>query len=195
MFFSDGAWFTLNGNVNSQNNAYWCSENCHVFHKVPVHDIKFTVWRACVCTNHSSCVLQRNSKFISLLINSDTILQRINTVLFHAQQCHSAHTANFLMTRRGIQWTTDTWHIVSSKISRLNLCKQYLWGTLKDILHVNNPQSLLELMDHTQWKTAYVSRNSWCTVTSISLKQCHKATCSESVVQKDKNTKIATHEM
>jgi hypothetical protein len=46
MFFSDGAWFTLNGNVNSQNNGYWCSENCLAVYEVPVHDLKVRVWNA-----------------------------------------------------------------------------------------------------------------------------------------------------
>jgi len=45
-------------------------------------------------------------------------------------------------------------------------------GDNKDRPHVNNPHSLHELMDPTQWKIANVSRNSWCTVTNISLQQC-----------------------
>jgi len=32
------------------------------------------------------------------------------------------------------------------------MCKQYLWETLKDRPHVNNPHSLHELMDPTQEK-------------------------------------------
>jgi hypothetical protein len=36
MFFFEVAWFTLNRNVKSQNNRYWCSENPHAVHAVPL---------------------------------------------------------------------------------------------------------------------------------------------------------------
>jgi hypothetical protein len=29
VFFLDEAWFTLSGNISSQNNSYWCSGNPH----------------------------------------------------------------------------------------------------------------------------------------------------------------------
>jgi hypothetical protein len=45
-FFSDRTWFTLSWNVSSQNNRYWCSENLHAVHEVPLHDIKASVWCA-----------------------------------------------------------------------------------------------------------------------------------------------------
>jgi hypothetical protein len=44
------AQFTLSENVNSQNNGYWCSENPHAVHDLPLHDLKARVWREmCLC--------------------------------------------------------------------------------------------------------------------------------------------------
>jgi hypothetical protein len=34
------------GNVNSQNNRYWYSENTHAVHEVPLHDLNVGVWCA-----------------------------------------------------------------------------------------------------------------------------------------------------
>jgi len=45
-YFLDKTWFTLNGNVNSQNNIYWCFKNPHAFHEVAVHDLKVGIWCA-----------------------------------------------------------------------------------------------------------------------------------------------------
>ncbi|PSN33354.1 hypothetical protein C0J52_27713 [Blattella germanica] len=45
-FFSDEAWFTLNGRVNSQNNRYWGQEIPHEFHEIPLHDEIIEVWCA-----------------------------------------------------------------------------------------------------------------------------------------------------
>jgi hypothetical protein len=43
-FYSDEAWYTLSGYVNSQNNRYWSTENPHAVHEVPLHDLKVGVW-------------------------------------------------------------------------------------------------------------------------------------------------------
>jgi hypothetical protein len=32
--------------INRQNSSYWCSDEGHAVHKVPLHDIKFEVWCA-----------------------------------------------------------------------------------------------------------------------------------------------------
>ncbi|PSN33709.1 hypothetical protein C0J52_26546 [Blattella germanica] len=41
---SDEAWFHLNGYVNSQNSCYWDTENPHLVHEGPLHDLKVSVW-------------------------------------------------------------------------------------------------------------------------------------------------------
>ena len=45
-FISDEAWFHLSGYMNSQNTRYWSSENPHVIHETPLHDLKIGVWCA-----------------------------------------------------------------------------------------------------------------------------------------------------
>ena len=45
-FMSDEAWFHLSGYVNSQNTRYWSSENPHVIHETPLHNLKIGVWCA-----------------------------------------------------------------------------------------------------------------------------------------------------
>jgi hypothetical protein len=45
-FFSDEAWFRLQGYINTQNNQYWDSQNPHQSHEVPFHPMKVGVWCA-----------------------------------------------------------------------------------------------------------------------------------------------------
>jgi hypothetical protein len=45
-FFSDEAWFHLQGYINTQNNRHWSSQNPHLFYEVPLHPVKVCVWCA-----------------------------------------------------------------------------------------------------------------------------------------------------
>jgi hypothetical protein len=45
-FFSNKAWFHLQGYVNMQNNYYWSSQNPHLNHEVLLHPVKVGVWFA-----------------------------------------------------------------------------------------------------------------------------------------------------
>jgi hypothetical protein len=45
-FFSDEAWFQLQGYINMQNNCCWGSQNPHITHKVLFHLVKVCVWCA-----------------------------------------------------------------------------------------------------------------------------------------------------
>jgi hypothetical protein len=40
MPYSDKAWFTLSGYVNSRNNGYHSTEFLGAVHEVPMHDLK-----------------------------------------------------------------------------------------------------------------------------------------------------------
>jgi hypothetical protein len=42
-FFSDEAWFHMQGYINTQNNRYWSSENSLITHEVPLHPVKVGV--------------------------------------------------------------------------------------------------------------------------------------------------------
>jgi hypothetical protein len=46
VFLSDDAWFSLGGEVNSQNSGYRSAENPGLIHELPVHDEKTRVWCA-----------------------------------------------------------------------------------------------------------------------------------------------------
>jgi hypothetical protein len=43
-FFSNAAWFHLQGYINTQNNHYWSSQNPHLIDKVLLHPVKVGVW-------------------------------------------------------------------------------------------------------------------------------------------------------
>jgi hypothetical protein len=45
-FFSDDAWFRLQGYINKHTNRYWNSQNPHLTHEVLLHPAKFDVWCA-----------------------------------------------------------------------------------------------------------------------------------------------------
>lgn len=45
-FFSDEAWFTLSGYINSQNMRVWSAANPHTFRESPLHPLKVGVWIA-----------------------------------------------------------------------------------------------------------------------------------------------------
>jgi hypothetical protein len=48
-FFSDEAWFSLRGEVNSQNNRFWSAENPGCIQESPLHDERIGFWCA-ICT-------------------------------------------------------------------------------------------------------------------------------------------------
>jgi hypothetical protein len=45
-FFSDEAWFHLQGYIKTQNNRDWSSQDPHLTHEVPLHPVKVGVWCA-----------------------------------------------------------------------------------------------------------------------------------------------------
>jgi hypothetical protein len=44
VFFSYKPWFSLCGEVNSQNNQFWSAENPGLIHELPLHGEKTGVW-------------------------------------------------------------------------------------------------------------------------------------------------------
>jgi len=43
-FFSYKVWFSLGGQVNSQNSQYWSAENPRLIHELLFHDEKTGIW-------------------------------------------------------------------------------------------------------------------------------------------------------
>jgi hypothetical protein len=52
-FFSDEAWFHLQGYINMQKNRCWGSQNPHITHKVLFHQVKVCVW--CAVSKNKDC--------------------------------------------------------------------------------------------------------------------------------------------
>jgi len=48
--FGDAVWFHINGYENSQNNRYWCAENCMLVREAPLRGCKVGVWCAVSAT-------------------------------------------------------------------------------------------------------------------------------------------------
>jgi hypothetical protein len=47
-FFSDEAWFHLQGYINTQNNRYWSSRNPLLTHEALLHPVKVGAWCALI---------------------------------------------------------------------------------------------------------------------------------------------------
>jgi hypothetical protein len=60
-FFSNEAWFYLQGYINMQNNRYWSSQNPHVIHEILLHLVKFGVWCAVSARRIVGSVFKRNN--------------------------------------------------------------------------------------------------------------------------------------
>jgi hypothetical protein len=56
-FFSDEAWFHLQGYINTQNNRYWSSQNPHLTQEALLHPRKIGVWRAVTARRNFGCFL------------------------------------------------------------------------------------------------------------------------------------------
>ena len=104
-FMSDEAWFHISGYVNSQNTRYWSSENPHVIHETPLHDLKIDVWCAVSGTKIVGPI------FFESTVNTDVylhILEQFNDQLtpqdkmqfFFLQDGATCHTSHRLLTRR-----------------------------------------------------------------------------------------------
>jgi hypothetical protein len=55
-FFTDEAWFQLQGYINTQNNCYWISPNPHLTHEVLLHTVKIGVWCAVSARRTFDCI-------------------------------------------------------------------------------------------------------------------------------------------
>jgi hypothetical protein len=68
---SDEAWFHVSGNVNAQNSCIWDTENPHVLHQRPLHEMKVGVW----CAVSARRVI--NPIFFGDTVNSDRYVSDI----------------------------------------------------------------------------------------------------------------------
>jgi hypothetical protein len=148
VFFSDEAWFHLNGYINSR---LWSTENPHAVMESPLHPVKIGVW----------CAISRK-QIVELLFFDETInVERYQNLLTQfialleenerdcwlQQDGATLHTANttatFLQEFFGERVIGGgLWPPRSPDLTLPNF---FLWGCLKDRVYRNNSRNLEEL--------------------------------------------------
>lgn len=184
-FFTDEAWFHLSGYVNSQNSRYWCSENPHISHEKPLHDVKVGVW----CAVSAKKII--GPIFFNETINSERYIQQILEPFFlelspnekfhgyFQQDGATAHTANATINR-----ITEVFEdrIISrncpvpwpARSPDLNPCDFYLWGKLKDVAYKNNPRTAEELQENIRSSVQAITKEELFLVSNNLLKRADK---------------------
>ena len=139
LFFSDEAWFHLNGRVNTLNCRYWASENPHRIQEIPHYDRKVGVW----CAVSARCII--GPIFYKQTVNTERYQNYILTPFFHElteeeksyrwfqQDSATAHTAEESMNkiREVFEDRVISAGVWPSRSPDLTVCDFYLWGNLK----------------------------------------------------------------
>lgn len=151
IFFSDEAWFSLNGYVNSQNYRWWSSVNPYGHIEAPLHSEKIGVW----------CALSRKrlvgpifftttitaEVYQGILTDFIALLERDERYCWFQQDNARPHTAKttkeFLLEffDNRLIWE-GLWPPRSPDLSPLDF---FLWGYIKDRAYVNQPATLDDL--------------------------------------------------
>lgn len=155
-YFSDEAWFHLNGYVNSQNTRYWSATNPHEIHEEPLHSSKVGVWAAfsakrifitffdTTVTAATYCALI--DQFVGTFTEDDIAhgwLQQDNA---------PGHTANQTLWHLQLYFgdrviSKGLWPPRSPDLSPPDY---FLWGYLKGRVYANKPTSLAQLRQNIQ---------------------------------------------
>ena len=150
-FFSDEAWFNLNGNVNSQNCRFWSANNPHLIHDIPLHQEKIGVWAA---------MTKRRVffTFLNNIVNSDVYKTFIDQLIptlneeeimrgWFQQDGATAHTSTSSMNHVRMFFgeriiSKGLWPPRSPDLSPPDF---FLWGHLKERVYRNSPQNIEQL--------------------------------------------------
>lgn len=154
-FFTDEAWFYLQGHVSTQNNRYWATENPHMIHEVPHHAAKVGVWCAVSALRIIGPIFYDTTVdshvYVNSILNNFFPLLTRNERLcgWFQQDSATAHTAeNSMHELRSVYGdriiSRGLWPPRSPDLSP---CDFYLWGTLKNKVYASNPHTLQELKD------------------------------------------------
>ena len=179
-FMSDEAWFHLSEYVSSQNTRYWSSENPHVIHKTPSHDLKIGVWCAVSRTKIVGPI------FFESTLNTDVhILEQFNDQLtpqdkmqfFFRQDGATYHTSHRSLTRAHDMFTEE--RTISKELwlprsPDLSVCNFYLWGTLKQKVYANNPHNLDQLKENITNAIRRITREELQAVSANVVKRAQK---------------------
>jgi inhibitor of nuclear factor kappa-B kinase subunit alpha len=156
IFFSDEAWFYLNGEVNTQNSRYWSDSNPRLIHEVPLHDSKIGVW----CGFRQDKIV--GPIFFEGTINSQRYILSIHRPFFELLNEHNRRFAFFQQdsatphtARDSIEELRQVFRdrIISrglwpARSPDLNPCDFYLWGNLKQKVYKTNPHTIEELKEN-----------------------------------------------
>jgi AraC-like DNA-binding protein len=150
-FFSDEAWFSLSGYVNSQNSRMWSINNPHIIHETPLHPQKIGVWAAMSGKRifHTFFEETVNSDVYCSFIHKfvETFTEEEIYLAWLQQDNAPAH--NSKSTKRQLEMYfgeriigKGLWPPRSPDLTPPDF---FLWGFLKDKVYVNNPKTLEEL--------------------------------------------------
>jgi hypothetical protein len=142
--FSNEAWFSLCGEVNSRNSQHWSAENPKFIHELPLHDKKIGVW--CVIIVHSIIepLFYDDAVYAARYVNN--ILSPFFAVLTEEERLcgvfllasATGHLVNISLVAL---WDVFRDHIIwwglwppppPPRSPDLTPCDIYLWGSLKD---------------------------------------------------------------
>lgn len=162
IWFSDEAYFHLDGFVNKQNWRIWGTENPHVCVPRSVYSKKITVWAALSSrgiigpiyleeTVNSSRYIEILQQFVAVLntlgdLKTDWFMQdgarphRTSDVFTFLEEYFENRVIALhyrKATSKGMDWPPCS--------PDLNPCDYFLWGHLKDAVHQQNPTTISEL--------------------------------------------------
>jgi hypothetical protein len=145
-FMSDEAWFHVSGYVNAQNSSIWDTENPHVLHQRPLHDIKVGVWRAVTARRVIGPI------FFEDTVNSDRYVSDILEPFFQELTeetrygCFQQDSTTAHNSMQRLRDVFDNEQIISQGLwppcsPDHSICDFYLWGNLKGKVYKNNLQT------------------------------------------------------
>lgn len=163
VYFSDEAWFHLDGYVNSQNCRIWSAENPHAFQERPLHARKIGVW--CAISRRRIVGPLFFDKSVDGVVYRNLIEQFIALLELHDRDCWfqqdnatchtSAETMNML--REFFDHRVISKGLWPPRSPDLTPADFFLWGNLKSKVFNNNPHTLDELKANIESEIKIIS--------------------------------------
>jgi hypothetical protein len=152
-FFTDEAWFHLNGYINAQNKRYWSSINPKQTFDVPLHDQKICVWCAITASRIVGPIFFENTinseRYVTDILRPffESITEEEKTYGYFMQDGATGHTGNYSINvlNEVFEDRLISGGLWPARSPDLNPCDFYLLGNLKDKVYSNNLHTLDEL--------------------------------------------------
>ena len=182
IWFTDEAWFHLNGYVLSQNNRYWSHENPHRIHEIPLHDERIGVW----CAVNGFRII--GPIFFNNTINAARYRDDILTPFFEELTDIDCRNGYFQQDSATAHTAQDSLKLISeifedrvisaglwpSRSPDLTACDFHLWGYLKNKVYARNPHTLDDLKDYIRTEINSITEQQLMRVNEGFLKRCRK---------------------